>query len=272
MLSLRELSQAQAEGLRAVFTDIDGTLTDGEGRIASEVFASMERLQAAGLAVVPVTGRPAGWCDQIARTWPVDGVIGENGGLYFRREKGQLGSFAMERVYAQDEATRRRNRERLAALSEAVLEAHPGAAISSDQQYREFDLAVDFCEDVPALGREEVDAIVAQLVEAGCTVKISSIHVNAWFGRFDKSTMCLRFARDVLGVDLAGAEAERATYFGDSPNDAPLFALFPLAVGVANVRDLQDRIVPLPRFVTEREGGLGFVEGVEYILGLRADG
>ena len=268
MQDLSALSGEQAQGLAAVFTDIDGTITDAAGRIPATVFDAMERAGEAGLAVVPVTGRPAGWCDLIARTWPVDGVIGENGGLYFRCGDGH--GKPMTRIWAQDEATRKDNRARLGDLAQQVLAQHPGAGLASDQGYREFDLAVDFCEDVLPLGDAQVDAIVARLEAAGCKVKVSNIHVNAWFGDFDKATMCLRYAVDRWGWDLRGEDAQRVVFFGDSPNDAPLFALFDLSIGVANVRAMADRIETLPGYCTRGEGAAGFVEGIERILTLRA--
>jgi len=268
MQDFATFTREQALRLGAVFTDIDGTLTDAQGRIPAAVFAAMEAAREAGLGVVPVTGRPAGWCDLIARTWPVDGVIGENGGLYFRcsEQHGQ----AMTRVYVHDEETRAQNRARLTALAAEVLSRHPGAGIASDQSYREFDLAVDFCEDVAALPAAEIDAIVALLEAAGCTVKVSNIHVNAWFGHFDKASMCIRYAADRWGWDIAATDGDKVAFFGDSPNDAPLFALFECAVGVAGVRRMADRIDPLPTYCTTGEGAAGFVAGIEHILALRA--
>lgn len=266
MRPIEQISPDEAAAVQAVFTDIDGTITDAHGRVPARVFTVLERAQAAGLRIVPITGRPAGWCDMIARTWPVDGVVGENGGLYFRRQVDAQGVEGMRRVHAQDEATRRANRARLEELAVEVLARHPGAALASDQQYREYDLAVDFCEDVPALPDAEIDGIVALLEDAGCHVKVSNIHVNAWFGDFDKASMCRRYTADVWGWSLDGDQAHRAVFFGDSPNDAPLFDLFPLAVGVANVRRMADRIDPLPTFVTSAEGADGFVEGLEALL------
>ncbi len=269
MLPVASVTAAQARGLQALFTDIDGTLTDPDGRIAADVFRVLEAAREDGMAVVPITGRPAGWADMIARTWPVDGVVGENGGLYFRRDVDASGQEIMLRVWAQDEATRRANRVRMNALGDAVLAAHPGAALASDQAYRVFDVAIDFCEDVPPLPEADIDAIVAQLAAAGCHVKVSNIHVNAWLGDFDKASMCRRYCADRWGWDLDGPDRERAVFFGDSPNDAPLFALFPFGVGVANVRRMEQRMDALPRFVTRGEGGAGFVEAVEHLLDLR---
>ena len=267
MLPLRQLDAPRARAVEVVFTDIDGTLTDADGRVPAAVFAALEQLRAAGLRVVPITGRPAGWCDLIARTWPVDAVVGENGGLWFRRVRRD-GHEAMDRHYEQDASTRRANRARLDELAREVLTRFPGAALASDQGYREFDLAVDFREDVPALGEQDIDGIVALLRAAGCRVKVSNIHVNAWFGDFDKGTTCRRFARQVLGWDL-DTDGHRAMFFGDSPNDSPLFALFPLGVGVANVVRLRHRMDHLPAYVCEAEGGAGFVEGADHLLAQR---
>ena len=269
MRPLEAMTAAEAAGLSAIFTDIDGTITDPEGRIPSSTFVAMERARSGGLAVVPITGRPAGWCDLIARTWPVDGVVGENGGLYFRRQAGADGTEGMDRVFVQDEALRATHRARLTDLAAELLERHPGAALASDQQYREFDIAVDFCEDVPPLPSSEIDEIVSFLEAAGCHVKVSNIHVNAWFGDFDKASMCRRYVRDRWGWDL-NHDAARAAFFGDSPNDSPLFALFPLGIGVANVSRMAHRMDALPAFVTRSECAAGFAEGIDRILQLRS--
>ena len=69
--------------IKFLLTDIDDTLTD-EGLLGPEAYASMWALHRAGVKVLPITGRPAGWCEMIARQWPVSGVVGENGGFYFR--------------------------------------------------------------------------------------------------------------------------------------------------------------------------------------------
>ncbi|MCP4868725.1 MAG: HAD-IIB family hydrolase [Proteobacteria bacterium] len=264
MRPIDQLSAAEARRLSAIFTDIDGTITDAQGRIPAEVFSIIERAREAGLTTVPITGRPAGWCDMIARTWPIDGVVGENGGLYFRRHAG-----GMTRVYTQPDNVRQANRARLGGIADEVLAAVPGCALASDQQYREFDLAVDFCEDVPPLGDDAIDRIVALLKGHGMHVKVSNIHVNAWFGDFDKASMCRRYFDEVWGWDLDGADGERAVFFGDSPNDAPLFDVFATSVGVANVRAMADRMTVLPTYVTEGDGADGFVESVERILALR---
>ena len=99
--------------------------------------------------------------------------------------------------------------------------------------------------------------------------KLSSIHVNGWFGDYDKLSMTRRFAADVLGCDL-DAEKDRFVFVGDSPNDGPMFGFFPLSCGVANIRDFADGSVVLPAWVADGHGGAGFVEVAERLLAARA--
>lgn len=255
MKPLSELATGTLARVRGVLADIDDTITT-DGRLTSDAYAALERLFAAGLIVVPITGRPAGWCDHIARMWPVSGVVGENGALWMRHDSKAR---KLVKRFLVPEAEREANRARLASIGRKILAAVAGAALASDQLYRETDLAIDFCEDVPPLPRHDVDRIVAMMEAEGMTAKVSSIHVNGWFGTYDKLSMTRRFLDEALGVDLE-RERERFVFVGDSPNDAPMFAYFPLSVGVANVRRFTDRIATLPAFVTEAEDGAGFVE------------
>jgi len=261
MRPLADMPRATARAIRGVFPDIDDTLTT-HGRLTAAAYAAMERLRNAGKLVIPITGRPAGWCDHIARMWPVDAVVGENGALYMRHDDAGR---RLVRRFVADEPARRANRAQLAAIGERILAAVPGCALASDQLYREADLAIDFREDVAPLSRADVDRIVALMEAEGLTAKVSSIHVNGWFGRYDKLSMTRTLLAEAFGVDL---DAERAAFVfvGDSPNDAPMFAYFPNAVGVANVREFADRIATLPAYVTRGEAGAGFAELADFLL------
>jgi HAD superfamily hydrolase (TIGR01484 family) len=261
MAPLASLPADVRAGIRGVLADIDDTIST-HGRITADAYRAMERLQAAGKLVIPITGRPAGWCDHIARMWPVDAVVGENGALYMRYDAAARR--LVKRFVADDEA-RRANRERLAAIGARILAAVPGTALASDQLYREADLAIDFCEDVAPLPRTAVDRIVALMQAEGMTAKVSSIHVNGWFGAYDKLSMTRTLFAEAFGVDLE-RERGRFVFAGDSPNDAPMFAFFPHAVGVANVRAFADRIATLPAYVTEAEAGAGFAELADFLL------
>ena len=261
---LAEFPLVERAEIRALLTDIDDTLTD-QGRLPAASYGAMERLRDAGLIVIPVTGRPAGWCDLIARQWPVDAVVGENGAFYFRyldREK------RMQRVHALDADSRAANRARLEAIKAEVLAEVPGAAVAADQAYREADLAIDYAEDMAPLPPAAIDRIAAIFERHGATAKVSSIHVNGWYGAYDKLSMARRLLAEAFAID---ADADRASivFIGDSPNDGPMFRHFPQAVGVANVLDFAGRLAEKPHWVTRARGAAGFVELAEALLAAR---
>jgi len=261
---MQPLSAFNAEARRAVrgvLCDIDDTLST-DGRLTAPAYGALERLRVAGLSVVPITGRPAGWCDHIARMWPVDAVVGENGAFWFRYDHAHR---RMQRQFVDTPEVRLEHRTALSAIAAEIIASVPGAAIAADQQYRETDLAIDFCEDVPRLADTAVQHIVALMQRRGLTAKVSSIHVNGWFGNYDKLTMTRRLYAECFGVDL---DAVRAHYVfaGDSPNDAPMFGYFPHAVGVANVRQYAGQLAHEPAYVTVAAAGAGFVELAQALL------
>ena len=261
---LAEFPTADRRAVIAVLADIDDTLTN-EGRLEAVAYTALEQLRAAGLLVIPVTGRPAGWCDLIARQWPVDAVVGENGAFWFRHDP-KAGKLVKRYVVSDAERTARA--QKLDAIARRILAEVPGCAISADQRYREADLAIDFCEDVPRLPREAVAKIVSLMEAEGLTAKVSSIHVNGWFGGYDKLSTARLMLKETFGID-AEADKTRIVFAGDSPNDHPMFAYFPNAVGVANVRDMADLMTSLPRWVTPSRGGRGFAELAEALLEAR---
>src|SRR6478609_12201723 len=136
---LAEMPGDVRSGVRVVLTDLDDTLTSA-GKLTASAYAALERLHTSGRIVVPVTGRPAGWCDHIARMWPVDAVVGENGAFYFRYDAARR---LLVKRFLNDDATRAANRARLGAIAARTLAAVPGSALASDQLYRETDLAID---------------------------------------------------------------------------------------------------------------------------------
>jgi HAD superfamily hydrolase (TIGR01484 family) len=262
---LRDMPASFCAGLSLLFTDIDDTLTR-DGMLPAGSYSALWDLAAAGIRVVPVTGRPAGWCDHIARMWPVAGVVGENGAFIFvyDREKRR-----MLRRSPQNARSSRADREVLAAIAERVLKAVPGAAVAADQAFRVSDFAIDFREDVPPLSDEAVDRICTVLSREGVHFKVSSIHVNFWLGDFDKMSGVRLFLSAEKGKKLSEI-SETAVFIGDSPNDEPLFAGFPHSIAVGNLRRFMDRIEHRPEFITEADAADGFCEAASYILSHRA--
>jgi len=264
MIPLASCPREILASVRGVLTDIDETVSS-DGRLTAEAYGALETLKMAGLLVIPVTGRPAGWCDMIARFWPVDAVVGENGAFWMWRD---VLSKKLRTRFIQPSEERAAGRRRLEAVRADVLREVPGAGIASDQSYRLADLAVDFCEDVPALPRADVERIVAIFERHGAHAKVSSIHVNGWFGDYDKLTTSKTMMAELFDIDLAVA-AEHYVFAGDSPNDSPMFGFFPNAVGVANVRDFADAMPSLPRWITRGRSGSGFVELAEALVEAR---
>lgn len=253
---MKPLHELDPRPVAFVLLDIDDTLTTG-GKLGAQAYAALEALQRGGKRVIPVTGRPAGWCDHIARMWPVDAVVGENGAFYFWFAGGKLG-----KRFIDDAATRARQRSGLEEIAKTILQQVPGAAIASDQPYRETDLAIDYCEDVPPLPVESAERIAALMRQAGLTAKVSSIHVNGWFGRYDKLATARKLFAERFGLELEAVN-RKVVYAGDSPNDAPMFGFFENSVGVANVR----RFPGLkPKYVTAAEAGAGFAELAAHLL------
>ena len=261
MKPLAAIPAAVLEHIRGVLCDVDDTLTS-EGKLTALAYSALERLRSGGKLVIPITGRPAGWCDQIARLWPVDAVVGENGAFYFYYDSARK---KLAQRFLFDATTRAANREKMAAVRARILREVPGCALATDQIYREADLAIDYCEDVPRLPPAAVDRIVALMQAAGMTAKISSIHVNGWFGDYDKLGMTRTLMQERYGVDLA-REQTRYLFVGDSPNDAPMFSFFSNSVGVANVADFGARLADAPAYVCSRRGGEGFAEVADLLL------
>lgn len=254
------LTPTDAKRLRYVLCDIDDTITT-DGKLTADAYAALWRLHDAGLVIIPVTGRPAGWCDLIVRQWPVYAVVGENGAFVYYMRDGHKQVFTHPSVVA-DAA------QRLAAVRDAALQGVPGCRVASDQFCRIYDVAIDFREDPPYLPFEDAERIRDICILMGAEAKVSSIHVNTWFGQYDKLSMTRLYLAEVLGErDIK----DTVVFFGDSPNDEPMFEYFPHACAVANIRPFAHTLRHLPAYVTEGEGGAGFAEAAAHLLALRGE-
>jgi hypothetical protein len=197
----------------------------------------------------------------IARQWPVAAVVGENGALWYAMDHAAR---RMRRHHVQDETARAASRARLDLLAAQAMAQVPGSRIAADQPFRAFDMAVDFAEDTGPLPLAEAERIARVFRDGGAAAKVSSIHVNAWIGAWDKLAG-LRHLFATLWQPLDAVTGEVA-FLGDSPNDAPLFGAVPLSVGVANVAPFLPGLATPPAFVTAGAAGAGFVEFAEAVL------
>lgn len=258
MQSIYDLLAADASQIEFVCTDIDDTLTKN-GKLGTEAYQSLWRLHSEQIHLIPVTGRPAGWCDLIARQWPVDAVVGENGAFAFYERRGLL-----KHLYHPSIATDT-VKERFAVLKNAVLREIPEARIAKDQFSRMFDLAIDFREEPPDLGYKTAERIAEICREHGAKAKVSSIHVNTWYGDYDKVAMVSLFLKEIYDID--DARQNSVVFFcGDSPNDEPMFERFPMSCGVANITETTHLMKFTPRFITSEPFGRGFAEFVEVLM------
>lgn len=259
-----EISKLQAKKIQVILTDIDGTITT-DGELGSEAYDALWRAKKAGIKIVPITGRPAGWCDMIARFWPVSGVVGENGAFYFYMKAGK-----MKRFFWEGPKDRADHRVILNEVKVATLKKFPELKEASDQFCRETDLAIDFCEDVKGFGIKDAKKIKKLLESHGLKARVSSIHVNAWVGDYDKLKATKHFISKVLKMDMS-KKSNKFIYLGDSPNDIPMFEYFSLACGIGNIKKYGKLMTTLPPYICAKKGGKGFAKVISHILSLREE-
>lgn len=258
MRPLAELPRAALRAVRGVMTDIDDTLTRA-GAIEPAALDALQRLAAAGVPVVAITGRPLGWSRPFAAAWPVAAIVAENGAVALIRDAA-----GVQIEYAQDQGTRGANSLRLRAVAAQVLRQVPGATLAQDSVGRVTDIAIDHSE-FARLPQPQIDQAVALMRSHGMNATVSSIHINGWFGEHTKFTAATWMVQRLFGRGLQ-AEIENWIYVGDSTNDQSMFERFPLSVGVANLRDFAAVLKVWPRYITQAARGAGFAEVAAALL------
>lgn len=256
-----ELPASASRSVLGLLTDIDDTLTTA-GAITGDALRALHDLQAAGIPVIAITGRPMGWSEPFARQWPIAAIVAENGAMALLREGDEL------RIeYAQDAPTREYNARRLREVAARLLREVPGAVLAQDSAGRVTDIAVDHAE-FAHLDQARIDRVVALMREEGMVATVSSIHINGWFGEHTKLSGARRIVQRLFGRPL-DAERERWVYVGDSTNDQLMFAHFPLSVGVANLMNFRDQLHTWPAYLTVGERGEGFAQVARALLAAR---
>ena len=256
---MQALADWRVPDLVGFFTDIDDTLTT-DGAITADALQALARLKAAGLRVVAITGRPVGWSEPFAQTWPVDAIVAENGAVALVHANGQ----PLQKLYQQDAATRAANLARMKRVLARIEGEVPGAQRARDSAGRETDIAIDHSEftHLPAAA---IETVQRRMQAAGMNATVSSIHINGWYGSHDKFAGACWIVRDLWQRDLP-AELARWVYVGDSTNDQAMFRHFPHSVGVANIRRFADQLEHPPRYITSHERGAGFAELAQLLL------
>ncbi len=244
-----------------VFTDIGDTLTT-EGAITADALQALHNLKAAGLMVIPITGRPMGWSIPFASTWPVNAMVAENGAvaLLHNPQTNQV-----NKIYQQDLATRTRNFQEMQRIAQRVLQEIPGTVMAQDSQGRETDIAFDHSE-FHHLPPEQIQQVLNLLKEEGMTATVSSIHINAWFGDHNKWHGAQWILKELTGRDL-NLELDQWVYVGDSTNDQVMFEHFTHSVGVSNIRRFEQELSYFPKYIAQQARGAGFAEVSQLLLG-----
>jgi HAD superfamily hydrolase (TIGR01484 family) len=259
---LEALSAAEAQRLHGLLFDLDDTLLT-HGVLTRAAYASLWDLKDAGVRLVAVTGRPSGWGEVIARQWPIDGAVTENGAVVVARRAS-----AIERFERCDEAERRARRTRLARVIDEVRRVVPEARLTDDLEARRADVTWDIGERVK-LPEDRVAAILATIAAAGARSFASSVHVHATFDIDDKASGAIAFLARAFGEDAGAASAGRWAFIGDSGNDAACFSAFRTTFAVANVEAHLARIPVTPRYVANAAMGEGFAEVARAIIARR---
>jgi len=252
---------AELRALRGLLTDIDDTLTR-DGAIEPLALAALQDLAAAGVPVIAITGRPSGWSEPFARTWPLQGIVAENGAVLLHRERdGRL-----LREFCQDETSRAAHAQRLRACAADILARLPEARLATDSAGRLTDIAIDHSE-FAHLDAAQIEQVCALMRAHGLQATVSSIHINGWIGSHNKWTAAAWAVPRLLGLEF---RPEQWLFVGDSSNDQLMFAGLPLSVGVANIARFLPQLHSLPRYVCEGERGAGFAEVARAVLAARA--
>ncbi|MDD5028179.1 MAG: HAD-IIB family hydrolase [Rhodoferax sp.] len=282
MKPLADWPLAERRQITGVFTDIDDTLTTG-GIITLDALQALTDLKAAGLLVIPVTGRHIGWCERLAQgdaaqgiaPWPLDALLAENGALALVPEitdRNGIQSLSNKRkklskLYQQSDPERTVNSARMQQVAQRVLREVAPARLAQDLGGRETDIAFDYHEQ-QHLTPAQVQQVLAILVDEGMHTSVSSIHIHGCFGDFNKWQGACWLVRQLYRRELA-QELERWVFVGDSGNDQPMFEHFAHSVGVANIRHCAASLTQLPRYITASERGAGFAELARAILEAR---
>jgi len=279
MKPLAQWPLAERRQISGVLTDIDDTLTTC-GVITPDALAALADLRAAGLKVIPVTGRHIGWCERLAQgdsaqgvaPLPLDALLAENGALALvpkiinknALQPNDSKGLKLSKLYQQSAHERASNTARMQQAAQRVLREVPQARLAQDLGGRETDVAFDYNEH-HHLTPDQVQQVLAILRDEGMHTSVSSIHIHGCYGDFNKWQGACWLVRQLYGRDLAD-ELTNWVFVGDSGNDQPMFAHMRHSVGVANIRHFETRLTHLPRYITTAERGAGFAEVARAIL------
>jgi hypothetical protein len=233
------------ETINVVAADIDGTITE-HGHITDRTLTALEKLNAAGIRTLLITGRSAGFGLGLMTYLPgLDGLIAENGGVVIADEKI---------VWSRPRSAR------LSRVFDLVRERFPHLDEGNDN----FARLSDFTIDMRSVGNGDLERVRQLLSEHQVKSTYSTIHLHI----FDADDSKGRALRKWLN-DRGLAEQEVLT-IGDSINDESLFEsphfLHSCWVGA---RECLQELENQPAYLTHDAEGAGFQEIANALLSAR---
>jgi HAD superfamily hydrolase (TIGR01484 family) len=250
-MPLFPLNNTDLSDIRLIASDVDGTLTQN-GKFSSDFISTLIDLQSAGIKVLLVTGRSAGWVSALVNYLPVEGAIAENGGLFLQPNGTQDLLSSVPNLS--------RHRILLENTFHHIKQLFPNLLTSTDNQFR----ITDWTFDVDNLSTEDIQAISSQCHQMGWSFTYSNVQCHIKPIHQDKATGLM----SVLKKYFPELNSQQVLTVGDSPNDEAMFDadLFPLSVGVANIRHYQDQMLHLPKYLTQASEFAGFSELAKLLL------
>jgi len=244
-MTLLNLNQADLSDIRLIASDVDGTLTHN-GKFSIDFISTLLHLQSAGIKVLLVTGRSAGWVSALVNYLPVAGAISENGGLFLQPNGQQDLLCSIPNLS--------RHRILLENTFHHIKQKFPHLQTSADNQFR----ITDWTFDVDNLSTDDIHAISAQCDLMGWSFTYSNVQCHIKPIHQDKATGL----DTVLKNHFPELNLHQVLTIGDSPNDEAMFnpQLFPISVGVANIHHYQDKMLHLPKYITQASEFAGFQE------------
>jgi HAD superfamily hydrolase (TIGR01484 family) len=250
-MPLSPLNQSTLSNIRLIASDVDGTLTQN-GKFSSDFISTLIDLQSAGIKVLLVTGRSAGWVSALVNYLPVSGAIAENGGL-FLHPNGQQDLLSSVPNLS-------RHRILLENTFHQIKQLFPNLQTSTDNQFR----ITDWTFNVNDLSTDDIQAISSQCQQMGWSFTYSNVQCHIKPPHQDKATGL----DAVLKNHFPELNSQQVITVGDSPNDEAMFnpAKFPISVGVANIRHYQDKMLHLSKYMTHTSEFAGFQELAKLLL------
>jgi Cof subfamily protein (haloacid dehalogenase superfamily) len=228
-----------------VASDLDGTLLNRDGQVTDRTIDALDRLDAAGIPFVMVTGRPIRWLASVlATTGPRGPVVCSNGAVVYDPARDQVLRRQPISVELLAEVAERLRAEYPKVLFAAESERgmrhehrYPARFLAGDPGVHAADLAAVLAEPaVKLLARVDGPTLDDLTGAMGRSLRgLVEVTRSSGDGLVEISASGVTKATGLAWVaDRYGVPPEDILAFGDMPNDLPMFAFAGRGVAMAN--------------------------------------